>query len=246
MRKALVLADIHLDQGSHNILKPVEKYMADEKFDYLIYLGDVLNLDCISQHNKDKLRKVEGKRILAEYDLANKMLDRHQDLVGKSCEVVYILGNHENRTERYIDANPSLEGMIEVSNGLRFKERGIKEIRCYPDGEIYQINDLIFTHGSFTSSNPAKKHMEAYNSSIVFGHLHSPSMFTGVSYDKKNIKTGYGLGCLCKYNQDYLQSPTKWKQNFGVVYFPDNKHHQLYSVDINEGGFTSPEGRYYS
>lgn len=246
MRKALVLSDIHLDKDSHKILKPVEKYMADEKFDYLIYLGDILNLDCISQHNKDKLRKVEGKRILAEYELANEMLDRHQDLVGKSCEVVYILGNHENRIERYIDANPSLEGMIEVSNGLRFKERVIKEVRCYPDGEIYKIGKLAFHHGLYTSSNPAKKMVENFGVNIMFGHLHTETLYTTTSFDKKQIRKGFGIGALCNMQPDYMgRNPSKWSMGFGVVYFQDNGDFNAYQVSINNGGFISPEGVQY-
>lgn len=247
MKRAIVLADIHFGKDSKKILKPVEKYMGDEKWDYLIYLGDTLDLDCISHHNKDKLRKVEGKRILQEYNLANEMLDRHQNLVGDSCEVVFVMGNHESRVERYIDANPSLEGLIEVKNGLRLKERSIREVRCYPDGEVFKIGKLMFTHGSFTSSQPAKKHLEAYNSSIVFGHLHSPSHYTGVSYDKKDVKTAYGLGCLCNYEQDYMgKAPSKWKQSFGVVYFQPSGDFNLYNVEINNGGFFAPNSVYYS
>lgn len=249
IKKALVLADIHCPEEDKKALASVEKYMGEEKFDYVIYLGDFMDLSLISHHNKDKLRKVEGKRILKEYEAGNKILDRHQKLIyahNPKCVFYFLFGNHCERISKYIDANPQLEGMIEVSKGLRLKERGFKEIMCYPDGEVLKINDLIFTHGSFTSSNPAKKHLEAYNSSVVFGHLHSPSMYTGVSYDKKNIKAGYGLGCLARFEQDYLKkAPSKWKKNFGVVYFPDKKHHQLYSVDITESGFVSPEGKEY-
>jgi hypothetical protein len=88
--------------------------MGDYFFDGYIQIGDLLDLDCISSHNIGNLRGVENKRIFDDYKVAGALLDRHQTIIrkrNKNARFVVLEGNHEYRLTRFIDANPSLEGL---------------------------------------------------------------------------------------------------------------------------------------
>src|SRR5262245_65877354 len=103
--------------------------MGDYRFDGWINIGDFLDFDCISSHNLNNLRAVENKRIFADYEAAATILDRHQTIIrkkNKNARFVLIEGNHDERMERYINANPACEGMLEVPVALELKRRGVE------------------------------------------------------------------------------------------------------------------------
>jgi len=203
-----------------------------------------MDFDCISSHNVNKLRLVEGQRIQKDYDYANDFLDTWQKAT-KGATWTVIEGNHDERIERYIDANPALEGSIEVAKSLHFKERGIRWVRFWTKGEIYSIGNAHFIHGEHTSKYHAEKTASEYGVCVFFGHTHDcmciPKSLKGA--DKSIV--GQSLGCLCRYNQPYMRGrPSKWQQAFGVFHFQPNGFFNHYVVTIFDHKFISPEGEY--
>ena len=117
IRRWIVLPDIHLPYHDRDSLAAVEKMMGDYKFDGWLCLGDLMDFNVISNHNLNNLRVVEGQRIMSDYRIVNEFLDRHQAIIRKNnpkAQFVLIEGNHDQRILRYIDANPAVEGMLEV------------------------------------------------------------------------------------------------------------------------------------
>lgn len=249
LKKALVLADLHIPQTDWKALAAVEKYMADSKFDYVIYLGDLMDMDMISKYNEDSPRKTEGKRILHDYDATNKVLDRHMTIVkkhNKNCAFVLLSGNHSARIEKLIDRIPQLEGLVELKNGLRLEQRGFKYIDNFPGGETFKIGKLLFTHGLYTSLYHSKKMVDAYGS-VLYGHTHQLQSHTRTRFNKKEIDIGQAVGCLAEYDQPYVKGrPTSWVKSFAVVYFQDNGDFNVYPIVIWDKGFVSPEGKCYN
>jgi predicted phosphodiesterase len=250
IKKAIVLSDLHVPYVDIKALNAVEKYLTDEKWDYVIYLGDIVDFDEISHWNADSPRKLEGKRISYSYEETNKMLDRHERLVkahNKNCEFIFFSGNHSARMEKYIDKHPELEGLLEVDKNLHLKKRGYKYIKSYPNGEAHKIGDLMFHHGIYGGATPAKKMVETFDSSIMFGHLHNFSSYSKMRYNRNKVRIGYGIGCLARYDQEYIgRFPSQWQQGFGVAYFrPDGKFN-VYPVVIDSEGFVAPNGKHYS
>jgi hypothetical protein len=75
IQKYIVIPDLHVPLHDDKSLNAVNQFMKDHApWDGLIYLGDVLDMNCISSHNADKLRNVEGQRLLADYKLADKLI----------------------------------------------------------------------------------------------------------------------------------------------------------------------------
>jgi hypothetical protein len=196
--------------------------MADHRWDEVVYLGDFMDFDLISSHNKDNLRAIAGKRLDAEYIYAGKILDRHQKAAPKA-RFTLLEGNHEHRVERYIDANPVLEGKVEVETGLQLIKRRIKWVRFWSKGDSYRIGKARFIHGLYTNQYHSRKHVENYGENIFYGHTHDVQSYSKELQGADRTIVGQSLGCLCRYDQKYIRGkPTKWQQAIAVFeFFPD-------------------------
>lgn len=248
--KVIVLPDHQIPFHDERTLAAVERYMADHTWDEYINLGDFMDFNVISHFNKGASRKVENQRILDDYNHANEILDRHQKIIkakNKKARFTLLEGNHDFRMERYLDENPAAQGMLEVSVGLRLKERGFKYIRCYKEGAVYNIGNAYFHHGLYTNEHHAKKHVDRYGVNLFYGHTHDVQSHSKVILGKDKTLVGQSLGCLCRYDQSYIKgNPTNWQQAFGVFYFLPDGYFDYYVVRIFRHRFVSPEGKTYS
>lgn len=246
---AIVLPDMQVPYHDKRSMDAVEQFISKHKWDYYINLGDYMDLDCISSHNKNNLRAVEGKRIMKDYEAGNLILDRHQKIIQKKnpgAKFVLLEGNHEYRIERYIDANPQLEGMVEVEIGLRLEERGFKYVRCYKTGEHYTLGKANFHHGQYTSKYHANKMVDAYGDNIFYGHTHDIMCHPKVLKGKDKTLVGQSLGCLCDYEQSYIgKNPSNWQQGFAVFFFLPNGFFTYYVTRIFDHKFIGIDGVVY-
>jgi predicted phosphodiesterase len=247
MRKIIVIPDLHCRHKpggeDKRSLAAVEKYIKDAKPDQIICIGDFMDFDSISDHNAFNLRAVEGETVEADYIVGNKILDRWQKL----CDnIVMLEGNHDYRVERFIDAYPRMAGSLEVSKGLRLQERDIKWVRTWSTGETYNVGNATFIHGLYVNDHHAKKHVEAFGRSVFYGHTHDIQLYSKVTAGNNKTTVGQSLGCLCKYEQQYMKGrPNRWQQAFGVFYFESSGYFNYYIPMLFNHQFTSPEGRVY-
>jgi hypothetical protein len=245
-KRALIFSDLQIPYEDKRSLAAVEKYMKDHDWDYVGYIGDFVDMDCISSHNANNLRAVEGKSIQADYDYANRLLDRHQRLA-PNAKWFLIEGNHEYRVERYLDAAPTLRGSIEVEKGLRLKERGIKWVRNWSKGEVYRIGKANFIHGLYTNDFHSKRTVQVMGASTFFGHTHDIQSYSAVLRGDNSTIVGQSIGCLCQYDQSYLRGrPTKWQQGFAVFHFLPDGNYNYYIPRLFNHRFVAPEGVTYS
>lgn len=247
--RVIILSDCQVPYEDKKTLAVVEKYMADHKWDEWVQVGDFLDFDCISKYNAEAFRNVENKRLSEDYAAGNEILDRHQKIIRKrnpKAKFTLLEGNHEYRVEKLMDKYPVLEGSLEVEKGLKLKERGIKWVRCYQKGDIYNIGNAYFHHGLYTGKYHAAKMVDNYGVNIYYGHTHDVMSFPKILRGKDKTLEGHSLGCLCDYNQSYIQgNPTNWQQAFGVGYFFPNGFYNIYVVRIFNHQFVSPEGKHY-
>lgn len=245
----IVLPDLQVPYEDKVALKAVEAYMADEVWDEYINMGDYMDFDCISSYNEKNLRAVEGKKIFADYEAGNAILDRHQSIVrknNKNARFVMLEGNHDFRMERYIDEHPQLRGMLEVDVCLKFKERGFKFVRCFKDGEVYKLGKAYFHHGLYTNQNHAKTMVDRFGVNIFYGHVHDVQLFSKVTWGKDKTIVGQSLGCLCDYEQSYIkQNPSNWQHAFATFFFDEDGHFSYYITRIFNGRFIAPNGKVY-
>lgn len=253
-KRVLVLPDMQIYSGPKGEIlgidletwRSVLSYVRRYEWDECVIIGDFLDFNCISSHNDDKLRLVEGQRIKKDYAAGNTILDQLQACLPSKCKITLVEGNHEYRMERFIDKLPALEGWIEVERGLHLAERGINYVKGWAQGHVYRIGKAVFIHGLYTNEHHAKKTAMRYGTNIFYGHTHDIQTYSAeLKGDDKTI-TASSMGCLCKYDLPYMRGrPSKWQQGFGVFHFLPDGYFQFFQIRIFKHRFVSPEGGVY-
>lgn len=244
-KRVIVLPDTHVPNEDPLTMRAVVRYMKDHKWDEVIQLGDFLDLNCISSHNKENLRSVAGQTLFKDAAAGNRVLDTLQQ-AAPGAQFTITEGNHCFRAERYIDANPQMEGLAEVPNLLQLEARGINWVPYWSEGTVYTVGKASFGHGIYHSKYHARTHVEAYGCNFFYGHLHTFDAATKVFQGENNTLIAQSLGCLCSYRQKYLRGrPTSWQQGFAVFHFRENGMFNYFPVMVFDNAFTSPEGGWY-
>lgn len=248
-KDVLVIPDIHYRRNAggedRKTLAAVKRYASDHRWDEVIFLGDVMDHNSISSHNKNNLRAVRGETLLRDYSHANLDLDEWEQAT-RGAKHVMIEGNHDYRPEALIDAQPQLAGLVETRIGLKLTERGWRWVPFWSKGKTYRIGKATFLHGLYTNDHHAKKHVEAYGQSVFYGHLHDIQGYSKVLQGDDSTLVGQSMGCLCSYRQHYMRGrPHRWQQAFGVFRFRPNGNYNYFVVQIFNHRFTSPDGILY-
>jgi len=225
-----------------NFLKLVRKM----KPDVFVFGGDNMNMDAVDHWMEDhkKVRQMEGKRVLAEYEgFKKEMLNPLEKALPKGCRKIWLDGNHEAWMELAIDKNPNGEGYWEVENNLHLKERGWE---TYKYGEYAKVGKILFIHGQYTNQGHAKKTVNVYEKNVVYGHDHAPQLFTKITPVENEPHTGMALPCGCEMNPHFMRNrPHAWVNGFLVFYFT-KKIFSLFPVtSIFDGKFIAPSGKRY-
>jgi len=184
--------------------------------------GDILDCGAVSHHLKGKPRKQDGLRLLQDFDRAKKDLIGPIQALGATRHI-YHIGNHEAWIDQFLDENPGVEGLVEISKGLelRYPLWKVEE-----QGAISKVGKLHFTHGDQirSSMHPAKWAVDTYERSIRFGHFHRAQLHTKISaLDATDIRTGMAVPALCRRDPTYGRgTPNQWSLGFIWGYiFPD-------------------------
>jgi predicted phosphodiesterase len=246
--KVIVLPDTQIPFHDVKALAAVEKYMADETWGEWVQLGDFMDFHQLARFNENSPEALT-RSLKGDYDVANEILDRHQSIIRKrnpKAKFTLLCGNHEDRVRKFAERFPQTKGIIDVESNLRLKEGGIKFVRCYPDGEIYKLGKAYFTHGLYTSTAHAKKHVDSFGVNIFYGHTHQTQSFSKVVWGKNRTIIGESLGCLCRYDLDYVgMNPTAWQHAVSVFYFRPDGYFNHFVIRIFNGSFIAPNGKSY-
>lgn len=217
----LVVGDCHVsDDDDLNRFKFLGQFIVDKRPEYVIFMGDFLTFQCLSGWDKDKRLKMEGKRYKKEIDAGNKALDiifyplgemqdrqrRNKEKIYRP-EVIYLNGNHEDRLDRYLQYDPTFEGLVSVEKDLKLKERGIQFV---PYREYYTLNGIAFTHVPFNKAkeicgvNITRKASQVMFGSVVFAHVHSMEYEGFKRHGQEDLQQILTAGCFFEKNEDYI------------------------------------------
>ncbi len=244
--RVVYLPDVHVPFEDRFTLAAVEQYLSDIQPNEIIIGGDFMDLNCISSHNKENLRAVEKTTLDKDFIYGNKVLDRWQKKF-RGARWTYLEGNHEYRLNRYVDANPRLEGILDNPRLLRLKDRGITWIPSWSKGKTYTIGKATFLHGESVSDLHAKGMVSAYGDNVFYGHTHDIQSYSKKTKGDHKTRIGQSLGCLCSYEQAYMRGTTsRWQQGFGVFHFMPDGFFNHYVVSVFKHRFISPEGWVYN
>ncbi|MEA2036690.1 MAG: hypothetical protein U9O94_04230 [Nanoarchaeota archaeon] len=246
VKTVVMIPDLQVPFHDKKALNLVLKYIKDTKVDEVIILGDFMDIFSLSSHADGRPGQLENHRIFDEYKQGNKVLDKIQK-ASKNCKLTYLEGNHEFRVERYYDKFPVLRGQLDVDKCLNFKERGIKYVKCYTNGDVYQLGNAYFHHGLYINDHHAKKHVSNFGVNIFYGHTHDFQSYSKVLWGEDKTIVGQSLGCLCDYKQSYVKgNPTSWQLGFGVFYIRPSGFFTYYTPRIFDYKFVAPNGKIYA
>lgn len=250
VQRALVLADLQFPQHNQKLLEViVKKFIPRYRWDYLILLGDFMDMTAINHHAMESgnLRELEGRRLLKEYSGMATILRDLRAAVGSKCRIIYFMGNHEEWASKFIDKYPTLEGMLEAERNLPFDELNIETVK--PRG-LFKFGKAWFIHGDIhgTYSMPkwhAKNMLDIYHRNMVYGHHHTQQVYTSLSPAGINeTHTAHAIPALCDINPDWAQSkPNQWLNGFAVV-DASRKRFDVHTVVAVRNGFIF-EGKEY-
>jgi len=244
--KVGIIPDTHVPNHDEEALACAVKILGWYKPDKIVFLGDFLDYDPLSRHNRDSIAHRASVSMEKEFEAGNRAFDR----ITKHCQdVVYIKGNHEDRAGPYVDQHPEVRGLVEVERGLEFSARRKDgySIRVLEYNEVYRTGHLHYTHGWYTNQHHAQKHLQSFQVSIVYGHIHDYQVATYVSPISASRKhTATCLGCLCTLAPDYMRNaPNKWVHCVGLAHIREDGDFGLDPVIIC-GGKASYAGKVFS
>ena len=232
-RDILVIGDCHVEETQDlSRFSLLSKHIVATKPDDIVIIGDFLTLNALSAWDRDKRKKMEGKRYQKEIEAGNKALDllmadmlKLQKKQRKNKEkqykpnLIFIEGNHEDRLTRYLDYDPTFEGAIGVEKDLRLKERGWKWVD-YRD--YHYINEIGFTHIPHNTVSPiaGKYHIHRATDctvkSVVYGHTHKLETACKHVEGMDHLQQVLSVGCFFQEHEEYVKGRVThyWK---GVV-----------------------------
>lgn len=247
VRRALVLPDIHHPYQNKGCMKAIFSWLKDygHKLDYLVLLGDQMDMEPISHWLDGQIRVLENKRLINDYkSFDHDILTPLERAINPKCKKVFFIGNHEDWVRQAIDRNPQNEGFWEVETNLRLPERGWEVI---PLNGTYQLGKLWLMHGIYTNQYHARKMVDVFCRSIAYGHTHDCQEHTKiVPIDVTDVHKAKSIGCLCDKNPDYMKNkPNRWVHAFMEVDLSPNGDFTEHTINIINGKFRW-NGKIYS
>ena len=215
--RILVIPDCQVKEGvplEH--LSWAGEAIVDYRPDVIVNIGDFADMPSLSSHDIKGSKYFEGLRYKKDVEIVHKAMDillaplkDLQTRQKKNKEKIYkprmvmTLGNHENRIDRAVNNNPTLEGLINVSD-LEYE----KDWEVFPFLHPVFINGVGFNHywpvGAMgrPASSPAaiisKLHM-----SCIAGHQQGKAVAYGKRADGQPI-TAIVVGSYYLHDESYM------------------------------------------
>lgn len=223
IRKVLLAYDVHLDTKVPKEYNLFKKFVKDFKPDEIIIGGDYMDVSALSAWDYDKKRKMEGRRYIKEYELANKELDYLQKYTKK---VVYLEGNHPYHKDTEVLTE---DGWVNIRNKNLLQKKvaqfdlNFPQINYdYPLGrqEVY-TSKIITIENNYTKQIVDPRHKVVYDNEKV-----SAGELLGQELDKnKFMYAGYLNDFKNKYTFDDLRLLTWIIMDGCLVFRNKNSHH---------------------
>lgn len=229
-RRILFVPDTHCPYHDRRAWDAMMNWAAPKKPTDIVVLGDLADFYAVSFHAKDPKRRHSLAWELGETRKLVKELER----LG-SLNLVYCMGNHENRLSRYIaDRAPELDGLISLE-----KELGLEgKWKVVPYMDDHRIGKLWVTHeAGFAGSTAIPRTQAKYESNVVFGHTHRAHMeYSRNVHGEPRVAATFGwLGSFKDVNYTYRVSKHSWTHGFGWGSMDDRGNVYLSHIPIVRG-----------
>lgn len=199
----------------------------------IVIIGDFVTMDSLSAWDKDKRKMMEGRRYHADINAGREALELMLDGVDNNIEIVYTEGNHENRTDRYLDYHPELEGQINIEHDLLRDVRAegftVEYVRYKED---WTHRGVSFTHVPIqengkpvTGKYAVQKSLGIYHNSVVFGHTHKLDTAGEHRHNAPHLNQALNVGCFFEHVDEYAKGSVTsyWRGLVLLDHYSDNR-----------------------
>jgi predicted phosphodiesterase len=216
-KKTLIMGDIHAPYYEKEPLRIALEFGKQNNVDTVVLLGDLIDFYAVSHWEKDPRRR----DVQSEINSVKTILRLIRTMF-PNAEIIFKLGNHDERLERYLRVKaPELLHLecLNLKSLLDPKDEfGIKTV---PDKRIVKIGHLNIIHGHefghsfFSPVNPARGLYLRGKETCICAHYHRTSQHTEKSMSE-NIVACWSIGALCDLRPEYLPM-NNWNHGFAIV-----------------------------
>ena len=239
MTKHLIIPDTQVKpNGTVEHLRWAGQYAVEKKPDVIIHLGDHWDMPSLSvydvgkksfegrRYNDDIQAGIEGMKAFLQPIREEQQRLRLNKKKRWTPKLIFILGNHEQRIERAVEADAKLEGLIGYHD-LRLAQFGW-EVHDFLAPVV--VDGICYSH-YFTSGvmgrpvSSAKLMIQKKMMSCVMGHVQDREIAYARKADGSPV-TGLFAGIFYQHDEDYLTPQTNGSWS-GIWMFHD----------VNNGSF---------
>ena len=214
--RVLVLPDVHIPYHDEAAVGLAIEYGCEHKATHVLVNGDWLDFHDLSEYEKDPKKRSVADEIAAGISglrYIRKRLPR--------AKIIYKLGNHEARLERYIWRKaPELAGVPTITFRAML-ELDAMGAQLVESRQLVRLGKLVVFHGHeyrFQISNPVGPARGLFLRAVcaaMCSHFHQWSQHSACTAEGKLIPT-WSTGCLCDLAPDY-RPLNNWSHGFAFV-----------------------------
>lgn len=237
--KIVVLFDTHVPFNLP--LEPVWRFLEDFKPTKIVLGGDTHDWGSVSSWLSDQSRALDCGTIKENYNELEKVVFNPIRKVAPKAKKIFMVGNHDDRINTVLRVDPRFRGFIELEENIP------KDFEVYPTNKPVNIGpNLVIIHGIYTNLHHAKKTVEAYHTSVIYGHVHTFQSHTLISpVDSDRFYIGQSIGCLSTLNPEFLKGkPNAWMNGFCYIHLNGDGTFHHVPVVIVKGKFYANGKRY--
>lgn len=231
-KKSLILADAHIPYHNKDALTVALRYGLEQDVDTLVLLGDWIDFYSISRWEKDPRKR----DFQMEIDTYNEVMDVIRGEF-KTQEIVYLIGNHEERFDKYLKVKaPEFFG-VNYINFDTFFQSELFRIKIVSNKRILKIGSLNLIHGHELNIGrgvvPSRSlYLKAKQKSLM-GHLHTTTHYSTKKIGG-DIVSCWSVGCLCELKPEYAPY-NEWNHGFAIVDRLDGTNFRVHNKKIIDG-----------
>jgi len=203
--RVLAIGDLHQDPRHPdrlNVLTWIARYASLHRFDHIVQIGDWSTWDSVNQHDRNDTAGARHKPSIAR-DMENLKDSLAAWRAGIAPDYkprqTVVLGNHENRLERFENANPEALGMFTGERDQAFLQYGWK---TRPYGELFYIENCAFTHHpvngvgrAFGGETGPQRAASKTTVPMVSGHTHKRQVHDAAKIGPVDVISMVEIGC---------------------------------------------------
>ena len=224
----------HHKQLHRSIISMMKEYKLDIKGFHL--LGDFLDLNPLSSHDKGRFTAVPGLTLDDEYQIGNDLLCDFDRVLSKDCWKTFMYGNHEDRYNRWMSVMDNAKTpLASPEDALRLWKRGYNVKTRWSQDHITIGNDFDIFHGIYYNVHNAKKHLDTFSRNCAYVHTHRVQSYREGKLAAHNIGTCANLNSKA-FGYATRAMKQSWSNGFAILMVDKHGDSHLTQVVPDKNG----------